>query len=164
MKKETFVTKEQLERIVQDYPTPFHLYDEKGIRRNMKALRDAFSWNPGFREYFAVKATPNPFLINILREYGCGCDCSSMTELMLSDAIGARGEEIMFSSNDTPAEEFVYADKLDAVINLDDFTHIDYLERLLDIFRRLSAVATIRAGFSRSAMTLWTIRGMQNMA
>lgn len=131
MKKETFVTKEQLERIVQDYPTPFHLYDEKGIRRNMKALRDAFSWNPGFREYFAVKATPNPFLINILREYGCGCDCSSMTELMLSDAIGARGEEIMFSSNDTPAEEFVYADKLDAVINLDDFTHIDYLEKAI---------------------------------
>ena len=131
MKKETFVTKEQLERIVQDYPTPFHLYDEKGIRRNMKALRDAFSWNPGFREYFAVKATPNPFLINILREYGCGCDCSSMTELMLSDAIGARGEEIMFSSNDTPAEEFVYADKLDAVITLDDFTHIDYLEKAI---------------------------------
>ena len=131
MKKETFVTKEQLERIVQDYPTPFHLYDEKGIRRNMKALRDAFSWNPGFREYFAVKATPNPFLINILREYGCGCDCSSMTELMLSDAIGARGEEIMFSSNDTPAEEFVYADKLDAIINLDDFTHIDYLEKAI---------------------------------
>ena len=132
----------------------------------MKALRDAFSWNPGFREYFAVKATPNPFLINILREYGCGCDCSSMTELMLSDAIGARGEEIMFSSNDTPARRIcICKTKLDAVINLDDFTHIDYTgKRLLDIFRRLSAAATIRRAFSRSAMTLWTIRGMQNMA
>ncbi len=131
MKKETFVTKEQLDEIVKQYPTPFHLYDEKGMRENMKALRDAFSWNPGFREYFAVKATPNPFLIDILREYGCGCDCSSLTELMLSDAIGARGEEIMFSSNDTPAEEFVYADQLGAVINLDDFTHIDFLEKAI---------------------------------
>ena len=131
MKKETFVTKEQLDEIVKTYPTPFHLYDEKGIRKNMQALKDAFSWNPGFKEYFAVKATPNPFLINILREYGCGCDCSSMTELMLSDAVGARGEDIMFSSNDTPAEEFVYADRLGAIINLDDFTHIEYLERAI---------------------------------
>ena len=131
MKKETFVTKEQLDEIVKTYPTPFHLYDEKGIRKNMQALKDAFSWNPGFKEYFAVKATPNPFLINILREYGCGCDCSSMTELMLSDAVGARGEDIMFSSNDTPAEEFVYADRLGAIINLDDFTHIEYLEQAI---------------------------------
>ena len=131
MKKETFVTKEQLDEIVKNYPTPFHLYDEKGIRKNMQALKDAFSWNPGFKEYFAVKATPNPFLINILREYGCGCDCSSMTELMLSDAVGARGEDIMFSSNDTPAEEFVYADRLGAIINLDDFTHIEYLEQAI---------------------------------
>ncbi|WP_346663457.1 diaminopimelate decarboxylase [uncultured Merdimonas sp.] len=131
MKKETFVTKQQLDRIIQTYPTPFHLYDERGIRKNMKALNDAFSWNPGFREYFAVKATPNPFLIRILREYGCGCDCSSMTELMLSDAIGAKGEDIMFSSNDTPAEEFVYADQMGAIINLDDFTHIDYLEKAI---------------------------------
>lgn len=128
MKKEPFVTKEQIEEIVKTYPTPFHLYDERGIRKNMKALRDAFAWNPGFREYFAVKATPNPYLMQILREYGCGCDCSSYTELMLSEAIGATGEDIMFSSNATPAEEFAYAAKLGATINLDDFTHIQFLE------------------------------------
>ena len=131
MKKEPFVTKAQLDEIIKTYPTPFHLYDEKGIRENMKALKEAFSWNKGYREYFAVKATPNPFLINILREYGCGCDCSSYTELMLSDAIGATGEDIMFSSNDTPAEEFVLADKLNAIINLDDITHIDFLEEAI---------------------------------
>lgn len=129
MKKEPFVTLEQLEEITKTYPTPFYLYDEKGIRENAKALKEAFAWNPGYKEYFAVKATPNPYLINILRDYGCGCDCSSMTELMLSDAIGVRGEDIMFSSNDTPAEEFVYAAKLGAVINLDDYTHIDFLEK-----------------------------------
>ena len=131
MKKETFVTKSQLEEIVKEYPTPFHLYDEKGIRRNIKALKEAFSWNKGYKEYFAVKATPNPFLINILREYGCGCDCSSYTELMLSEAVGAAGEDIMFSSNDTPAEEFAYADRLGAIINLDDITHIEYLEQVI---------------------------------
>ena len=129
--KKTFVTKEQVEQIAAKYPTPFHLYDEKGIRENVKALKDAFSWNKGFREYFAVKATPNPFLMKILNEYGCGCDCSSMTELMLSEAIGVTGEEIMFSSNDTPVEEFVYANKLGAIINLDDITHIDVLEETL---------------------------------
>ena len=131
MKKEPFVTLEQLEEITKTYPTPFYLYDEKGIRENAKALKEAFAWNPGYKEYFAVKATPNPYLINILRDYGCGCDCSSMTELMLSDAIGVRGEDIMFSSNDTPAEEFVYAAKLGAVINLDDYTHIDFLEKTI---------------------------------
>ncbi|MGN0335355.1 MAG: diaminopimelate decarboxylase [Lachnospiraceae bacterium] len=131
MMKKPFVTKEQAEKIAAQYPTPLHLYDEKGIRENAKALKEAFAWNPGYREYFAVKATPNPFLINILREYGCGTDCSSMTELMLSDAIGVKGEEIMFSSNDTPPEEFAYADKLGAIINLDDITHIDILKKTL---------------------------------
>lgn len=131
MSKVPFVTKEQLENIVKEFPTPFHLYDEKGIRENVKALKEAFSWNKGFKEYFAVKATPNPFLINILREYGCGCDCSSYTELMLSEAIGATGEDIMFSSNATPAEEFRLANKLGAIINLDDFTHIDFLEKAI---------------------------------
>lgn len=131
MEKKPFVTKEQLDEIVKTYPTPFHLYDEKGIRENVKALKEAFSWNSGFKEYFAVKATPNPYLIQILREYGCGCDCSSYTELMLSEAIGAVGKDIMFSSNETPAEEFVYADQLGAIINLDDFTHIDFLERAI---------------------------------
>jgi diaminopimelate decarboxylase len=131
MKKEAFVTKEQIEEIVKTYPTPFHIYDEKGIRKNVKALKEAFSWNKGFKEYFAVKATPNPFLINILRDYGCGCDCSSLTELMLSDAMGVSGEDIMFSSNDTPAEEFTYAAKLGATINLDDITHIAFLEKTI---------------------------------
>ena len=128
MEKKTFVTKEQLDEIVKQYPTPFHLYDEKGIRENIKAVKEAFSWNKGFKEYFAVKACPNPFLINILKEYGCGCDCSSYTELMMSSAIGCAGKDIMFSSNDTPAEEYAYAYKLGATINLDDITHIDFLE------------------------------------
>lgn len=131
MTKEPFVSKEQLEEIVKKYPTPFHLYDEKGIRANAEAVKEAFSWNKGYKEYFAVKAEPNPFLIRILKEYGCGCDCSSMTELMLSDAVGIRGEDIMFSSNNTPAEEFRFAADLGAVINLDDFTHIDFLERAI---------------------------------
>ena len=131
MKKKPFVTLEQLQEITKTYPTPFYLYDEKGIRENAKALKEAFAWNPGYKEYFAVKATPNPFLINILREYGCGCDCSSMTELMLSEALGIKGEDIMFSSNDTPAEEFAYAAKIGAIINLDDYTHIDFLEKTI---------------------------------
>lgn len=139
MKKEPFVTKQQLEKIVQQYPTPFHIYDERGIRKNVKALREAFSWNKGYKEYFAVKATPNPFLIDILKEYGCGCDCSSMTELMLSKAIGIVGEDIMFSSNDTPVEEFQYASELGATINLDDITHIDFLEKAVGkLPRRIS--------------------------
>lgn len=131
MKKIPFVTKDQIEEIVKTYPTPFHIYDEKGIRANAKALKEAFAWNPGYKEFFAVKATPNPFLIDILREYGCGCDCSSMTELMLSNAMGVTGEDIMFSSNDTPAEEFVYAAEIGATINLDDFTHIAFLEKTI---------------------------------
>ena len=131
MKKKTFVTKEQLDEIIKKYPTPFHLYDEKGIRKNMQALKEAFAWNPGYKEYFAVKATPNPFLIDILREYGCGCDCSSYTELLLSDAMGVKGEDIMFSSNDTPREEYELAHKLGAIINLDDITHIDFLEETI---------------------------------
>lgn len=126
-----FVTKEQLEKIVQKYPTPFHIYDEKGIRENAKALKEAFSWNKGFKEYFAIKATPNPYLINILRDYGCGCDCSSLTELMLSEAMGLQGQDIMFSSNETPAKEYQYAHKIGATINLDDITHIEYLENAI---------------------------------
>ena len=131
MSKTPFTTKEKLEEIAKVHPTPFHLYDEAGIRRNAENLKKAFAWNKGFKEYFAVKATPNPFLINILREYGCGCDCSSVTELMLSKAIGAVGDDIMFSSNDTPPAEFKYADDLGAIINLDDITHIDILEKTL---------------------------------
>ena len=131
MKKTPFVTKQQVEEIVKKFPTPFHLYDEAGIRANAQAVKDAFAWNPGFREYFAVKATPNPYLLKILKDYDMGCDCSSYTELMLSKSCGFDGEHIMFSSNDTPAEEFAYADKLGAIINLDDFTHIDFLEKTI---------------------------------
>lgn len=129
--KKPFVTKAQIEEIVKKYPTPFHIYDEKGIIENAKAVYDAFSWNKGFREYFAVKANPNPVLLEVLKNVGCGFDCSSKTELMLSSAVGASGEEIMFSSNDTPAEEFVYANKINAIINLDDFTHIEFLEKTI---------------------------------
>lgn len=131
MSKTPFVTKEQVCEITKTYPTPFHLYDEKGIRENARAVKEAFAWNPGFKEYFAVKATPNPFLIDILREYGCGCDCSSLTELMLSKAMGVTGSDIMFSSNDTPAEEYAYAAKVGAIINLDDITHIEFVEKIL---------------------------------
>ena len=131
MNKVPFITKEKAQEIAKTYPTPFHLYDERGIRENAKAVKEAFSWNPGFKEYFAVKATPNPCLIQILREYGCGCDCSSMTELMLSKAMGVSGEDIMFSSNETPAKEYAYAAKIGAIINLDDITHIDFVEDIL---------------------------------
>ena len=127
--KKPFVTLPQLQSITAQYPTPFHLYDEKGIRENARAMKAAFAWNPGFKEYFAVKATPTPAILKLLREEGCGVDCSSLTELMLSDRCGFGGSEIMFSSNDTPAEEFVLADKLGATINLDDFTHIDFLQK-----------------------------------
>lgn len=128
MQKKPFITKAQAEEIAREYPTPFHIYNEKGIRENVEAVKEAFSWNPGFREYFAVKATPNPYLMQILAEYGCGSDCSSMTELMLSKAIGLSGEQVMFSSNDTPAEEYTYANEMGAIINLDDITHIDFCE------------------------------------
>ncbi len=131
MEKIPFVTKEKVEEIVKTIPTPFHIYDEKGIRENAQKLKDAFAWNKGFKEFFAVKATPNPFLIDILREYGCGCDCSSLTELMLSHAMGVKVGDIMFSSNDTPAEEFAYANEIGATINLDDITHIDFLEKTI---------------------------------
>jgi diaminopimelate decarboxylase len=133
MTKRTFVTKEQLENIKKDFPTPFHLYDERGIRENARKLKEAFSWNPGFREYFAVKATPNPYILKILNEEGCGMDCSSLTELMMSERCGITGSNIMFSSNDTPANEFQYARKLNATINLDDITHIDFLKEVAGI-------------------------------
>ncbi len=129
--KKPFVTKQQIEEIASSYPTPFYIYDEKGIIENARAVHEAFSWNKGYREYFAVKATPNPRLMEILMAQGCGFDCSSMTELMLSRAIGAQGSDIMFSSNDTPPEEFAYADKIGAIINLDDFTHIEFLEETI---------------------------------
>ena len=128
MKKVPFITKEQAQKIIKEVPTPFHLYDEKGIRENARKLKEAFSWNQGFKEYFAVKATPNPTILRILQEEGCGVDCASMTELMMAEKLNYPGEDIMFSSNDTPAEEFAYARKINATINLDDITHIDFLK------------------------------------
>lgn len=125
--KPLFFTAEQIRTICEQYETPFYLYDERGIRDGIRRLRAAFAWNEGFREYFAVKACPNPYLIRILQEEGSGVDCSSYTELMLADALGCRGEDIMFSSNVTPAADFRYARKLDALINLDDFSHIEFL-------------------------------------
>ena len=130
--KKTFVTLGQLQEIDKKYPTPYHLYDEKGIRENAQRLYEAFSWNKGFKEFFAVKATPNPYILDILHEMGCGTDCSSMTELMMSKACDFKAGEIMFSSNDTPAEEFKYANEINAIINLDDITHIECLENALD--------------------------------
>lgn len=131
MAKTPFVTKQQLDAIIEQYPTPFHLYDEAGIRANAAAVRDAFAWNPGFKEYFAVKATPNPYLINILRDYGFGCDCATGVELQLCQAMGMSGTDIMFSSNETPAADFKKAAELGAIINLDDITHIDFLEQTI---------------------------------
>ena len=128
--KQPFVTKEQLVDIAERYPTPFHLYDEAGIRANARAVAEAFSWNPGFREYFAVKANPNPTLVRILAEEGCGCDCSSLTELMIARALGITGEKIMFSSNDTPAEDFRLARELGAIVNFDDISHIPFFEEV----------------------------------
>ena len=129
--KRPFVTKAQLEEITKTYPTPFHLYDERGMRENARRVNAAFSWNSGFKEYFAVKATPTPALLKILREEGCGADCSSLTELMMAERCGFRGHEIMFSSNNTLPEEFRLADQLGAIINLDDLTHVDFLEESL---------------------------------
>lgn len=127
MKKTPFVTLEKALEITAQIPTPFHLYDEAGIRRNVRQLKDAFSWNPGFREYFAVKATPNPYLIQLLHQEGCGCDCATYTELLLAEAVGVTGEEIMFSSNVTPMKDMQKARELGAYINLDDATYVDFL-------------------------------------
>ena len=129
--KKTFVALPQLQAIVQDYPTPFHLYDEEGIRQNARALKAAFSWNPGFKEYFAVKATPTPGILKLLHEEGCGLDCSSLTELMLAQRCGVTGQDIMFSANNVPPEEFQLAHELGAIINLDDFTDIDFLSETI---------------------------------
>ncbi|HWR55897.1 MAG TPA: diaminopimelate decarboxylase [Negativicutes bacterium] len=121
-------TKTQLEEIIRRYPTPFHIYDEQAIRENARKLLKAFSWAPAFKEYYAVKAAPNPYLLQILKEEGIGADCSSLAELVLSEVAGISGENIMFTSNDTPAEEYIKARQLGAIINLDDISHIEYLE------------------------------------
>ncbi len=136
--KKPFITKNQVEEIVKTYPTPFHIYDEKAIRENARLLKQAFSWNEGYKEFFAVKATPNPTILKILKSEGCGCDCSSYTELLMSEKAGITGSEIMFSSNDTPEDEFAFAAKLGATINLDDYTHIKFLKNTCGIPETIS--------------------------
>ena len=133
MKKVPFVTKEQVEKLAETYPTPFHIYDEKGTRNTVRSINKAFAWNKGFKEYFAVKATPLPGILKIMKEEGCGTDCSSYPELLLSDVCGFKGHDIMFSSNDTPVKDMQEAYKLGAIINLDDFTMIDFLEQVAAI-------------------------------
>ena len=130
MKKTPFLTLEKAREIADQIPTPFHIYDEAGIRRNARALKAAFSWNPGFKEYFAVKATPNPYIIQILHEEGCGCDCASFTELVLAEGAGVTGQDVMFSSNVTPELDMRKAWEMGAYINLDDATHVDFLTRI----------------------------------
>ncbi|MDD7381141.1 MAG: diaminopimelate decarboxylase [Succiniclasticum sp.] len=131
--KNPYISKARAEKIAQQYPTPFYLYDEAGIRKTARLVNKAFSWNKGFKEYFAVKATPNPYILQILKEEGCGADCSSYTELELSRAVGITGQNIMFSSNETPVADMQLAKQLGAIINLDDFTHVDFLEKVAGI-------------------------------
>lgn len=138
MKKEAFLSKELAEKIVKEIPTPFHVYDEAGLRKNLENIKKAFSWNKGYKEYFAVKATPNPFLLKIIKEYGFGVDCSSLTELMLSKAAGFSGDDIMFSSNETPDEDYILAKQLKAIVNLDDITHIDIFDNLVGLNETMS--------------------------
>lgn len=138
MRKEAFLTKELAETIDKSIPTPFHVYDEAGLRKNLENIKKAFAWNPGYKEYFAVKATPNPFLLQIIKEYGFGVDCSSLTELMLSKAVGFSGDDIMFSSNETPDEDYEYAKKLGAIVNLDDITHVDIFDNLVGLNETMS--------------------------
>lgn len=152
--KTAYITRAKAEEINRTYPTPFYIYDEKGIRENARKLYQAFSWNNGFREYFAVKATPNPAILRILKEEGCGTDCSSMTELMMSDACGFSGHDIMFSSNDTPAEEYVFAEKLGAIINLDDFSNIAELEETLGHFPETMCLRYNPGGYFKIANTI----------
>ena len=130
MKKTPFVTLEKAKEIAAQIPTPFHLYDEAGIRANARALKAAFSWNPGFKEYFAVKATPNPYILKLLHEEGCGCDCASYAELLLAEAVGITGKEVMFSSNVTPVQDMEKAREMGVYINLDDATYVDFLAKL----------------------------------
>ena len=152
MEKKPFLTEAMAQEIIQDVPTPFHVYDEKGIRENARRINKAFSWNKGFKEYFAVKALPNPVILQILKEEGCGVDCSSLTELMLSEVCGFSGSDIMFSSNQTPVEDMKKAYELGAYINLDDATMVEFLERVAgvpeNIFCRYNPGGTFSLGES----------------
>ena len=152
--KNAYVSKEQVEAIAREYPSPFYLYDEKGIRETARKLYKAFSWNSGFREYFAIKATPNPTILRILKEEGCGVDCSSQVELTMAEACGFTGEEIMFSSNDTPEEEYIFANQLGGIINLDDFSNIAELEETLGTLPKTMSLRFNPGGYFKIANTI----------
>ena len=152
--KNAYVSKEQVEAIAREYPSPFYLYDEKGIRETARKLYKAFSWNSGFREYFAIKATPNPAILRILKEEGCGVDCSSQVELTMAEACGFTGEEIMFSSNDTPEEEYIFANQLGGIINLDDFSNIAELEETLGTLPKTMSLRFNPGGYFKIANTI----------
>ena len=157
--KRPFVTKEKVEKITKIYPTPFHLYDEKGIRENVKALKEAFSWNKGYKEYFAVKATPNPFLIDILKEYGCGCDCSSYTELMMSEALEITGRRALcFLRTILRRKNLFMQISLGLSPNLDDITHIDFLEQAIGHVPETISAGLIPEDYLKSVTILWIIR------
>ena len=160
--KKTIVNLEQVKEIEKTFPTPFHIYDEKAIRENARALKEAFSWNKGYREYFAVKATPNPFILKILQEEGCGVDCSSLTELMMSEALGFKGDDIMFSSNVTPMEEYQKAAALGAPTLIWMIIHISTIWRRVLAFLRPSAAVSIPAESLSWAPTSWTTLEMPN--
>ena len=138
MRKAPFIDKKIAQTIDEKIPTPFYVYDEAGIVQNAENIKSAFSWNPGFKEYFAVKATPNPYILTLLKNHGIGVDCSSLTELMLSKAVGYSGDDIMFSSNETPAEDYRLAKELGAIVNLDDITHIDYFDNICGLNETMS--------------------------
>ena len=148
-------TKEQLETMIEQYGSPFHIYDELAIRKNARKLIDAFSWAPEFKEYFAVKATPNPYILKVLREEGFGADCSSMSELILAEKARVLDENIMFSSNNTPADEYKKAKELGAIINLDDITHIDYLEKHIGMPKIISFRYNSRSSTRRGKFNYW---------
>ena len=152
--KNAYVSKEQVEAIAKEYPTPFYLYDEKGIRETARKLYKAFSWNPGFKEYFAIKATPNPAILRILKEEGCGVDCSSKVELIMAEACGFTGQEIMFSSNDTPEEEYIFAKDLGGIINLDDFSNIVEVEETLGTLPKTMSLRFNPGGYFKIANTI----------
>ena len=152
--KTPYATLEQVQKINETYDTPFYLYDEKGIRENARKVHKAFSWNKGFKEYFAVKACPNPSILKILREEGCGTDCSSLTELQMSDACGFSGHEIMFSSNETPLSEYKFCEKLGGIINLDDFTNIQELEETLGYLPETMSLRYNPGGYFKISNTI----------
>ena len=152
--KNAYVSKEQVEAIAKEYPTPFYLYDEKGIRDTARKLYKAFSWNPGFKEYFAIKATPNTAILRILKEEGCGVDCSSKVELTMAEACGFKGQEIMFSSNDTPEEEYIFAKELGGIINLDDFSNIAEVEETLGTLPKTMSLRFNPGGYFKIANTI----------